>query len=223
LTEIRTAAATALASRYFLPKKVTRIGLFGGGVQAFWQLRFLTLVTDCRDVVLKTRSRSTAEAFLRKMKSNPLDAQWRITVADDDAMDAFKGCQLVHTLTTSREPILLAKHLDLSQDVHISAVGADSPGKRELGSCILKCADIIACDSLVQTIERGEGQFCNQMQRASIVEIGTLLAKSDKIPPYQADKPRLTIFDSSGIALQDVCIAKALCQLLEQEANSPKY
>eukprot|EP00957_Ditylum_brightwellii_P067040 5088984-Ditylum_brightwellii.AAC.1 len=71
------------------------------------------------------------------MKSNPLDAQWRITVADNDTMDAFKGCQLVHTLTTSRKPILLAKHLDLSQDAHISAVGADSPGKRKLGSCIL--------------------------------------------------------------------------------------
>jgi len=216
LTEIRTAAAACLVTRYFLPQEVSYIGIVGASVQAFWQLRFLTLVTHCRNVLVMSRSRQTAETFVQKMKSNPFDAQWNIEIAN--SADDFRRCQIIHTLTTSREPVLYAKNLDLTKPVHISAVGADSPGKRELGDCVLGAAGCIAVDSLVQSLERGEGQYCDEEQRKSLVEVGSLLvtsASSSFDRSSLQEGKTLTIFDTSGIALQDVCIAKVAIAALE--------
>ena len=211
LTEVRTAAAAALASRYFLPAEVTRIGIVGGSVQAIWQLRFLTLITSCRDVTVLTRSLASAELFQKNMKLNTFDAQWNITIATS-AVD-LQACQLIHTVTTSRSPVVLAEHVRSGDDVHVSAMGADCPGKRELGDCIYAAASVISTDSVAQSIERGEGQYCTEAQRGRLVEIGALLTSgSDNIPNRKG--LGLTVFDSSGIALQDVCIAKAVWRLL---------
>lgn len=212
LTEIRTAAATALASRYFLPSQVKRIGILGGSIQAIWQLRFLTLITDCREVLVKTRSKASAESFKVKMSHNDFDKQWNIHVAD--SMEEFKTCQLIHTITTSREPILKAEHLDWSQGVHISAVGADCPGKRELDDSISAAMEMFVTDSRVQSQERGEGQYLCKERQEQIVEIGELLSREGHSELPHRGSGTLTVFDSSGIALQDVCIAKAVIKIL---------
>lgn len=68
--------------------------------------------------------------------SCPVDREWQITPAE---LKDFKECQLIHTLTTSRTPLL--KLDDIGKDVHISAVGADSPGKCELDMDIVEKAE----------------------------------------------------------------------------------
>uniref|UniRef100_A0A7S2HIM6 Thiomorpholine-carboxylate dehydrogenase n=1 Tax=Helicotheca tamesis TaxID=374047 RepID=A0A7S2HIM6_9STRA len=215
LTEMRTAAATCLASSILMPENITKIGIVGGGVQAIWQLRFLRLVTECRQVVVKTTSKETCEKFIEMMKSSEMemDREWIIHPYSEGE---FRNCQLIHTLTPSRSPVL--KLEEIGSDIgpcHISCVGADSPGKQELDIEILEKADLLVCDSLVQTFERGEfqqlksGPKCNQ-----VVEIGQLL-NDDALRTKLVDenKPRLTVFDTSGVAIQDVMIA-TLCQKL---------
>ena len=88
------------------PKDVTSIGIIGGGVQAIWQLRFLTAITACREVVIKTRSIESAQKFIDKMKvSNcELDREWNITIFSDESR--FKKCQLIHTLSPAKSPCL---------------------------------------------------------------------------------------------------------------------
>merc|ERR1711963_882714 len=139
---MRTAAATCLASSVLMPRFVKKIGILGGGVQAIWQLRFLRLITDCRKAVVKTSSRESAEKFVAKMKASEceLDREWELEVFDDsngDSESTFRHCDLIHTLTPGRaanikmsdlySPAELATRSN-RRPLHISAIGADSPG-----------------------------------------------------------------------------------------------
>ena len=105
------------------------IGIIGAGPQAVWQLRFLASIVATGNVLLRTRSRETAEKFVAKMRDSTceLDRRWNIVIADSSS--DFKRCQLIHTLTNSRKPVLSMADLDASNGgLHITAVGADSPG-----------------------------------------------------------------------------------------------
>ena len=112
LTSIRTAAAACMASRHFLKRlgyavlqdgvktegrrEITKIGLVGGGSQALWNIRFLTYVTSCRDVVLLTRSRESAERFAETLKSSAclLDREWNVEVCDEGCREKLRECQV---------------------------------------------------------------------------------------------------------------------------------
>eukprot|EP01079_Euglenida_sp_SAG-EU17-18_P007453 gene7453-182_t len=229
LTEVRTAAACAFASRAALggrAAKVTRIGMVGGGVQAVWQLRMLAAAvfscsTSCRTVVLKTRSRDSADAFIRRMQDSPFkqDREWQFEHYDCQG-DRFRACQLIHTCTPAREDVLA--HGDVTVPgpdagegtfLHITAVGADSVGKHELSSDLVAASQLCLCDSALQSMERGEFQSSRKFDPCpTLVEIGKehlLLADNTLAKPVT-----FSIFDSSGIALQDVMMAKLVASRL---------
>jgi ornithine cyclodeaminase/alanine dehydrogenase-like protein (mu-crystallin family) len=217
LTEVRTAAACVYASKLALGreqlKDVSKIGIVGGGVQAVWQLRFLaTIITQSRKVVVKTRSKESADAFIQRMKSSTYlpDREWEFEHYDHSG-EKFTGCQLIHTLTPSREPVLMEDDINTSNDtfLHITAVGADSPGKCELDTGLIRKANMLLCDSADQSQERGE--FQNPEFASSLVEIGTMSEEKMK-----AMKASFTIFDSSGLAFQDVEIANLVSSMLDQ-------
>ena len=116
LTEVRTAAACAYASRFILGDRtnhIGKIGIVGGGVQAVWQLRLLgagVVPSSCRTVVVKTRSRESADAFMQRMKTSsyPPDREWEFEHYESvvDGGHGFKECQMIHTLTQSPAPVL---------------------------------------------------------------------------------------------------------------------
>ncbi len=133
LTEVRTAAACVYASRLILSKSghsmndITKIGIVGGGVQAIWQLRLLGAIVpnSCRQVVVKTRSRQSAQDFFDKMKGSayPMDQEWQFEHYDETG-ERFKKCQLIHTLTPSREAVIGLDDVSTDDDfLHITAVG----------------------------------------------------------------------------------------------------
>merc|ERR1711862_340591 len=125
--------------------------------------------------------------------------------------EIVQRCPLIHTATGSRSPVLKHswfKHRKTS-GVHINAMGSDVPGKQELDSALVAAADLLVTDSLAQTFERGEYQHGLKeglIQADSVMEIGTLLdmPKLHRVD----DDSRLTIFDSSGVAVQDVMITR---------------
>ncbi len=213
LTEVRTAAACAYASRLILGRKkhdIQKIGIVGGGVQAFWQLRLIgagLVPKSCRTVVVKTTSRESAEAFIDRMRTSdyPPDREWKFEHYESvkDGGNAFRDCQLIHTLTPSRQPVLQLEDICIPQQtgsddfLHISAVGADSPGKTELDPEIIRKADHLFCDSIGQTKERGEFQLEEFWD--DLCEIGTL-----ETSIHDNKTGSLSIFDSSGLPLQDV-------------------
>ena len=225
LTEVRTAAACAYASKVLLgsrTQEITKVGIVGGGVQACWQLRLLgagVLPASCRSVVVKTRSKKSAEEFMERMRSSSYapDREWKFEHFEsvEDGGEAFHKCQLIHTLTPSRVPVVFAGDVCIPSHahdpdtafLHITAVGADSPGKCELDPDLIREANKLVCDSIPQSKERGEFQSYKFGEELS--ELGSVT-----ISPHESIKTCFTIFDSSGLALQDVEMANLVSQNL---------
>lgn len=211
LTEVRTAAACVFATREILNNQLSQvntIGLIGGGVQAVWQLRFLGAILDSREVVLKTQSLDSANAFIQRManSSYPMDREWNFQHCGDEA---FTKCQLIHTMTPARTPVLLLQDISTESFLHITCVGADAPGKCEIESSLIEKADCLYCDSILQSKERGEYQSSrNFMHLPNLIEIGSVFHKESSAFP----KGFLTIFDSSGLAIQDVEMASLIAK-----------
>jgi ornithine cyclodeaminase len=237
LTEVRTAAAAAVVTRAAIlasGTNVTRMGIVGGGVQAIWHLRMLAAakIVDPyqTSVIIKTTSRESAENFIQTMKDSPYepDRQWISMEPYDGGDKRFKGCQVIHTVTPSRSPFLDLADVDVPKHtggenpfLHISAIGSDSPGKCEVSLDLLKEADICLVDSLTQTAERGEFQksrcegvdfSLKEVGAPGVVDpvTGRLMVALDG----NKKNGLLSIFDSSGMAMQDVQMAKLVAQYI---------
>ena len=237
LTEIRTAAAAVCATRAAIlasGKTVQKVGIIGGGVQAIWNLRLLaaskTIDPAQVTIVVKTSSKQSALSFIEKMKNSTyeLDRQFTNMEVYDETASRFKGCQIIHTLTPARSPVLDLSDVDIPKDgtnsfLHISAIGSDSPGKCELSIDLLKQAYICLVDSSSQTAERGEFQPVRWEDRSNVnfelIEIGSkgLICEESgmlKVKREEAGSHRnlFSVFDSSGMAIQDVQMAKMISQ-----------
>ena len=241
LTEIRTAAAAVVATRAAIRTaesrssgknvEVSKLGLVGGGVQAIWHLRLLAAsgVIDPAKilVVVKTQSHESALKFIQSMKMSPysFDHQYHIEPYNK-AGTRLRGCQVIHTMTPSRSPVVKMEDIDLPEEgknpfLHISAIGSDSPGKCEISLDVLQAANLRVVDSVLQTKERGEFQPVRWESSAnktefSLHEIGAPGVLDEDsgafIIPKGSDLEHglFSIFDSSGMAMQDVQMAKVV-------------
>ena len=206
LTDVRTAAAGALFARHLAPppSQVSRIGILGTGTQARLQLQLLADVTACRDVLVWGRTAEHADAYCRDMSNRG----FRVEVAPDPAAVAA-CCNLIVTTTPATAPLLMAS--DIRPGTHITAVGSDSEGKQELDAAILAKADLIAVDSREQCISRGETAHAIRarlLDVACLVEIGAIIAGRSA---GRTDSNQITVADMTGVAVQDVQIATAVC------------
>ena len=208
LTEIRTAAVGALAAKILAPKHLETIGIVGTGVQARYQLRFLSTISECRRVLVWGRTPAHVQAYCDEMAQEGWDIQ-----AVEKIDDLLKECDLIVTTTCSREPLLGKDLACLSsrkrQGLHITCIGADAPGKTELTPELVARADLLVADTIGQTVERGEFQRAIQgghVQTQSIRPLGKVIQELDLHRQSVGDN-RLTIFDSSGVALQDCVIS----------------
>lgn len=206
LTDLRTAAAGALAARYLAPEKVTKIGIVGSGIQARMQLEHLKDIVNCNKAMAWGRNRENLQAYQKDMERKGFDVE----ITDDLDLLAAQ-CNLIVTATAATAPLL---HVDQIQPgTHITAVGSDTAAKQELDAAILKRADILVADSISQCVMRGEiskALAANQICEDQIIELG-------KIPQRQikrTSQDQISVADLTGVAVQDIQIAKAVCQKL---------
>jgi len=135
-----------------------------------------------------------------------IDREWNI-VAESDNETIVNQCNLVHTVTYTRDAVI--KTIPKRDTfLHITCVGADTVGKQELSMAVLEAADFLVCDSVGQSRERGE--FQRMDCSAQIVEIGSLLNNPRLIPRDS----RISVFDTTGMAAQDIMIARLLSSLV---------
>ena len=98
----------------------------------------------------------------------------------------------------------------MRKGMHISNIGADAPGKQEMDPSIMAHADLLVTDSRAQTVERGEFQHALRsglLDVSAVHEIGEVISKPELHRQGEGDD-RLTIFDTSGVAVEDVQIAR---------------
>lgn len=206
LTGVRTALAGRIAAEMLLPKRVERIAIFGTGLQAELQLRQLLELTSCRDVIVWGRSEESLSRFREQLSD--IDIQLVTTTSEKQAAI---GASVIVTATPSTKPLVLADWVQ--PGTHITAVGADTPGKQELDAKLVAKANCIIADSLKQCAAYGELSHLpvEYRENAKVIELGSLLSDRSQYVRGEAD---ITIADLTGLGVQDAQIsASILAQL----------
>ncbi len=212
LTNVRTAVAGAIAAKYLAPRSVERIGIVGTGTQARLQLEHLLPVTACRQVLVWGRGDEQLRRFRRDIE--PLGYELEVT---RETGTILRRCNLVVTATPATAPLLHVA--DLRPRTHITAVGSDTPEKQELDSAILCRADVVVADSIQQCLERGEIHHAIRLgfiSRGDLVELGDLISGRQS---GRTSEEQVTIADLTGVAVQDIQIAKAVYEALERDSS----
>ena len=195
LTDVRTAAAAAMVTRE-LGRTDQAIGILGSGIQARLQARMQAEVLDLRHVWLWGRTPARVEACRGDVRKMLPGVEVSIAVSPAEVAGRVK---LIVTATASRDPLL--REGDIQPGSHITAVGADSPGKQELDPRILREAMPLLVDSVAQCEKLGELQHAPE-RKPSAVEIGEWCA-GKKMPPG-----RHSICDLTGLGVEDLYIAE---------------
>jgi len=205
LTDIRTAAAGAVAGKHLAPGNVERIGILGGGVQARLQLKMLQPLISCRQVLVWMRNPAEVDPYLEYFADSDLVIE--IAGSTNEVADR---CNLIVTTTPSKTPLLSADRVRVG--THITAIGSDTVDKIELDPKILAGADRVVVDSLPQSETRGEvfrAVDAGELQRESVVELGAVISAR---VPGRTDDQQVTVCDLTGVAVQDLMIAKGVLE-----------
>jgi len=202
LTNIRTAAAGALAVKHFVPKKLKAVGIIGTGIQAKLQLLYLQENNPCKTVWLWGRSKEHAQ----KLKSD-LGSDFDVNIAST-CKEVAQNSNVIITTTPSEIPLLKSK--DIVAGTLIVAVGSDTENKQELESEILQNADLVIADSIPQSKSRGEiyqAVKAGSISEDKVVELGTAIQHSHL---QRTNEEQTIIVDLTGVAVQDIMIASAV-------------
>ncbi len=203
LTDARTAVAGAIAAKYLAPSHIECIGIMGTGVQARLQLQYLQPVTTCKKVMVWGRSPGALEKYCSDVTALGYEV-----ATTQDAAELGATCNLIITTTITEIPILNAKHI--RPGTHISAIGSDTPHKQELDTGILAKANCVVGDSIEQCKLRGEifkALEAKAITGADVKELGNIISGQQKGRTSDTD---ITVFDSTGVAVQDIQIALAV-------------
>ncbi|WP_264212038.1 cyclodeaminase [Leisingera thetidis] len=201
LTDVRTAAAGAVAARYLSCAGSTVAGILGSGIQARLQLEALTLVRGIKRAVIWGRDAAKAEACARDCAE-----KLGIEVTTGSIADVMAAADIVVTTTPSCEPLIFGAMLRPGQ--HVTAMGSDADYKTELAPDVIPAATLFAADRLAQSVKQGElrpalaaGTVTDTGQFA---ELGQIIAGQK---PGRASDMDITVCDLTGTGVQDTAIA----------------
>ncbi|MFT9849387.1 cyclodeaminase [Aneurinibacillus sp. REN35] len=203
LTDIRTAAAGAVAAKYLAKQELDTVGVIGAGAQARYQIRALQQVRDFNRVLVYGPTPERVERYVIEMEE---ELGVKVSAASS-AEAVVKESQMVVTTTPSKTPIIKPEWLH--PGLHITAMGSDAEHKQELDVHVLERADLLACDVKAQCFRLGElhhGVAQGILSKESdIVEIGELTAGR---MAGRTNEEQITICDLTGTGVQDTVIAR---------------
>jgi alanine dehydrogenase len=195
LTRLRTGAAAAVATRSLAREDATSLGLVGAGVQSHAQLEAIAAVRDIQQVVVADVDREAIADFIDRYGDE-------FAIHEGPIVEAA-SCDVVSTTTPVEEPIVDA----VGPTTHVNAMGADAAGKHEIADDVLQSAKIVV-DDVEQCTHSGE---INVPWRAGILDEGDLHAELGAVVAGDASGREpddgVTVFDSTGLAIQDVAAA----------------
>jgi ornithine cyclodeaminase/alanine dehydrogenase-like protein (mu-crystallin family) len=203
LTDIRTGAAGAVAADYLAKQTITTVGVIGSGIQARFQVRCLRVARAFSRIVAWSPTPSRLEAYCAEMAAEGYD----VTGASGPEQVCATADVLI-TATPARDPIVKAAWL--RPGVHVNAMGADAPGKRELEADCFDIADLVVVDRYAQCAAFGELKYALEaalLTRHDVhAELGEIAAgrKTGRTSDQQ-----ITIADLTGVGFQDTAIASA--------------
>jgi alanine dehydrogenase len=198
-TAFRTAATSAIASKYLAREDSQRLGIVGAGYQAYNHILAHEQLFKFREILVADISPNAIARLIESLPQLPLKAH---------SLDEAVKADIVCTLTPARQPVVLKKWL--VPGTHINAVGADREGKEDLEPSILNEA-LVVVDDIRQASHAGEinvpvarGLYKQEQIYATLGEIITGRKKG------RTDKKTITVFDSTGLAIEDIAVARLL-------------
>ena len=202
LNGLRTAAANAVAVDCLAREDSTVLGVLGAGHQAEFEIRAVANRRSLKHVKVWSRDPERAAELCRRLADLSLD----IRVAET-RKDAVVGSDMLTTVTPSKEILVEADWI--APGTHVSAMGSDTKGKQEIDPQLMTIASGFA-DLPVQSARIGEFQHAvamGLMDTADIVPIGDVLRGRHR---GRTSRDQITMFDSSGVAAQDLHVAAAV-------------
>ena len=197
ITELRTAAVSAVATKLLSSPTVKSLAILGSGVQARSHFRALSMVRKFDDIRVWSRNPQNAQALAQEIGAKAMAAE-----------DAVRGADVVVTVTGSPEPVLRGSWL--KPGALVNAVGAVGARNRELDDDAMRGAVVVDSREAAMK-ESGDILLANAPIYA---ELGELLAGSKPLP--QAE---ITVFKSLGLAVEDLASAKLVLEELERRGG----
>ena len=211
LTRLRTGAAAAVATRHLAPTDASSLGLVGAGVQSHTQLEAIAQVRDIRTVVVTDVDEAAVETFQARF-----DPAFDVRAG---SVEEAAACDVVSTTTPVREPVVER----VGESTHVNAMGADAAGKQELRGEILRDGTLVV-DDREQCIHSGElnvpyseGLLTEDDIHA---DLGDVVTDRLSDPP---DPDDVTVFDSTGLAIQDIAAAHAVYERATAEGRGTPF
>lgn len=209
---LRTGAASGIASRYLSRPEASIAGMFGAGWQARGQLAALCQVRPIQQAKVFARDRQRLEEFCRE-QSHQLDIEV-IPAANAEAV--VRGSDIVTTVTTSATPLFDSDWLD--KGCHINAVGSNALIRTEIDEKTIRRCDLVVvdardvaareCGDLLPLLEKG------RIRWTQIPELGEIIV--DRLPG-RTSPTQITLFESHGMAIQDLALAAQVLQQAKQQ------
>lgn len=202
LTALRTAAASAVSIRHLARADARVLGMIGAGHQAPFQLRAAAEAMEIERVIAWNRSpeRLGALAAAAEALSLPFAAV---------ELDEMRGADVIVTITSSFAPILMADHV--APGTHLACMGTDTIGKQEVEAALLAAARVFT-DEPAQSRSLGEAQHAvaaGLLAPEALVPLGAVI---DGTAPGRNSAEEITLFDGTGVGLQDLAVAAALVE-----------
>ncbi|MGO1118693.1 hypothetical protein ACTL6U_08315 [Rhodovibrionaceae bacterium A322] len=212
LTNVRTAAAGALAAQAGAPDGALRLGIVGTGEQAELQARWTCRLLGLSALTVWGRSPTAVESYAARMEIHG------ITVAQAaDVSELMACCNLVITTTPATSALISADVV--RSGTHIVAMGCDNPGKQELAPEIFASAGAIMVDDLDQCVHHGDFSYAVRQglcRPDAAVPLGAVLAGQ---AAGRSGSQDITVVDLTGIAAEDLALATLVWQRLGKAAT----
>ena len=203
LTDVRTAIAGAIASKYLSKPTSSSVAIIGAGIQAQLQLEALTLVRDIKNVNVWARDKTKAQAYIDNV-SKKYDFKFNV---HDNTKDLVKEADILITTTPSKQPLI--EYSSLPKGIHITAMGSDAEQKNELDPEIVQKCDVYVPDNQSQTMILGELNHALKKKLIPHDKIYNDLGKIIINPELgRKNNDDITVADLTGTGVQDTAIAR---------------
>jgi ornithine cyclodeaminase/alanine dehydrogenase-like protein (mu-crystallin family) len=211
LGQMRTGAASGVATQYMARPDSSEVGIIGAGSQARTQLQAMCCVRSITEARVYSRNQERREQFASEMESICGISVVPVHRAEEAATDM----DIIITATTARQPVLRGAWL--SEGTHINAIGSNAIARAELDVDVIRRSDTIVADSVEQChIEAGD--FVEAIEQG-ILHWQRVLELSDVITGRETGRAApdgITLFKSLGIALEDLSVAARLIPLARE-------
>jgi alanine dehydrogenase len=211
LGQIRTGAASGVATRWMAREDARAVGIVGTGSQARTQLEAIALVRKIESVRAFGRDAGRREKFAKDMTATLGTPVTPVASAEE----ALRGAAIVVTSTTATQPVVEGRWLE--PGAHINAIGANFPQKRELDAAAVGRCDVVAVDSREQS-KREAGDLIHAFGEdasrwGTVRELSEIVA--GKVSG-RASAGQITLFKSNGIASEDIAVAGRIYELARE-------